>query len=214
MNAEYLEKKGLSIERKLRRRLCVETLTAGAIRTGWTSCKKTFNLRRPEDFFAVHSLSVSDIVALKQNGVVSCHYVDSWGFKALPDFLKAGKTISKTRRWPWRDDYGMIDGVINNGPKQAVAELEEQAKSGKPVSLMELAQAARREQAQASQQEKKPLRAGKALSSRQRAERQRVQGARKRAAMMIFTNDEMNLMCIYQSDSRSGLIAALTEMRG
>ena len=31
---------------------------------------------------------------------------------------------------------------------------------------------------------------------------------------MNFTNDEMNLMCIYQSDSRSGLIAALTEMRG
>ena len=31
--------------------------------------------------------------------------------------------------------------------------------------------------------------------------------------MMNFTNDEMNLMCIYQSDSRSGLIAALTEMR-
>ena len=32
--------------------------------------------------------------------------------------------------------------------------------------------------------------------------------------MMNFTNDEMNLMCIYQSDSRKGLIAALTEMRG
>lgn len=32
--------------------------------------------------------------------------------------------------------------------------------------------------------------------------------------MMNFTNDEMNLMCIYQSDSLSGLIAALTEMRG
>lgn len=32
--------------------------------------------------------------------------------------------------------------------------------------------------------------------------------------MMNFTNDEMNLMCIYQSDSRSGLIAALTEMQG
>ena len=32
--------------------------------------------------------------------------------------------------------------------------------------------------------------------------------------MMNFTNDEMNLMCIYQRDSRSGLIAALTEMRG
>ena len=48
---------------------------------------ETFNLRRPEDFRG-HSLSVSDIVALKQNGVVSCHYVDSRGFKALPDFLK------------------------------------------------------------------------------------------------------------------------------
>ena len=48
------------------------------------------------------------------------------------------------------------NGIINNGPKQTVAELEEQAKSGKPISLMELAQAARREQAQASQQEKKP----------------------------------------------------------
>lgn len=32
--------------------------------------------------------------------------------------------------------------------------------------------------------------------------------------MINFTNDEMNLMCIYQSDSRSGLIATLTEMRG
>ena len=32
--------------------------------------------------------------------------------------------------------------------------------------------------------------------------------------MMNFTNDEMNLMCIYQSESRKGLIAALTEMRG
>ena len=32
--------------------------------------------------------------------------------------------------------------------------------------------------------------------------------------MMIFTNDEMNLMCIYQSDSPIGLIAAITEMRG
>lgn len=59
------------------------------------------------------------------------------------------------------------------------------------------------------------LRAGKALSSRQRAEKDSAFKARgKRAAMMNFTNDEMNLMCIYQSDSRSGLIAALTEMRG
>ena len=32
--------------------------------------------------------------------------------------------------------------------------------------------------------------------------------------MMIFNNDEMNLMCIYNTGNRIGLIAALTEMRG
>lgn len=45
-----------------------------------------FNISRPNDFRG-HSLSVSDIIALKQNGVVSCHYVDSMGFKELPSFL-------------------------------------------------------------------------------------------------------------------------------
>ena len=55
------------------------------------------------------------------------------------------------------DDYGMIDGIINNGPKQpTVADLEAQVKAGFSISLMELAQAARREQAQAARQEKKP----------------------------------------------------------
>ena len=31
--------------------------------------------------------------------------------------------------------------------------------------------------------------------------------------MMNFTNDEMNLMCIYDTGSRTGLINALSEMR-
>ena len=31
---------------------------------------------------------------------------------------------------------------------------------------------------------------------------------------MNFTNDEMNLMCIYDTGTRTGLIKALTEMRG
>lgn len=31
--------------------------------------------------------------------------------------------------------------------------------------------------------------------------------------MMIFNNDEMNLMCIYDTGSRAGLINALSEMR-
>ena len=155
MNAEYLAQKGLPIEKEN----YAAVYAGGLDRRGDTQDRlnelyETFNIRRPEDFRG-HSLSVSDIVALKQNGVVSCHYVDSWGFKALPDFLKLENYL-KNAEMAMEDDYGMIDGVINNGPKQTVAELEEQAKSGKPVSLMELAQAARREQAQAVRQEKKP----------------------------------------------------------
>ena len=41
------------------------------------------------------------------------------------------------------DDYGMIDGIINNGAKEpTVAQLEQQARSGQPISLMDLAAAA------------------------------------------------------------------------
>ena len=45
-----------------------------------------FNLSRPQDFEG-HSLSVSDVIALKRNGEVSVHYVDSIGFKDLQGFL-------------------------------------------------------------------------------------------------------------------------------
>ena len=31
--------------------------------------------------------------------------------------------------------------------------------------------------------------------------------------MMVFNNDEMNLMCIYDTGSRTGLMNALSEMR-
>jgi len=47
------------------------------------------------------------------------------------------------------DDYNQIDGIVNNGPKQpTVAELEQQAKSGQPISLMDLMEAGRREKQQ------------------------------------------------------------------
>ncbi len=74
-----------------------------------------FNIDRPEDFTG-HRLSVSDIVALKQNGVVSCHYVDSIGFKELPNFMRPENYL-KAAEMSMEDDYGMIDGVINNGKK-------------------------------------------------------------------------------------------------
>ena len=47
---------------------------------------QVFILSRPQDFEG-HSLSVSDVIALKRNGEVSVHYVDSIGFKDLQGFL-------------------------------------------------------------------------------------------------------------------------------
>ena len=46
-----------------------------------------FNIDRPEDFKG-HSLSVSDIVAIRQAGVVSCYYCDSVGFQKLDMVLE------------------------------------------------------------------------------------------------------------------------------
>ena len=116
MNSEYLEKKGLSIQKEN-----YAAVYAGDLdRRGDTQDKlnelyETFNIRRPEDFRG-HSLSVSDIVALKQNGVVSCHYVDSWGFKELPGFLKPENYL-KNAEMAMEDDYGMIDGI---NPEESV----------------------------------------------------------------------------------------------
>ena len=103
-----------------------------------------FNDERPGDFVG-HSLSVSDIVALKQDGKVSYHYCDSVGFQELPAFQKPENYL-KAAEMSMEDDYGMIDGIINNGPKQpTVADLEAQVKAGMSISLMDLADAAHRE---------------------------------------------------------------------
>ena len=45
-----------------------------------------FNFARPMDYHG-HSLSVSDVIMLNQDGKISAHYVDSIGFKELPGFL-------------------------------------------------------------------------------------------------------------------------------
>ena len=42
-----------------------------------------FNIDKPEDFYG-HSLSVSDIVVIRENGAEKAYYVDSIGFKEIP----------------------------------------------------------------------------------------------------------------------------------
>ena len=102
-----------------------------------------FNNEHPADYLHP-SMSVSDIVAIKRDGKVSCHYCDSFGFEQVPGFLPDNPL--KNAEMAVEDDYGMIDGIINNGPKEpTVAQLEQQARSGQPISLMDLAAAAHRE---------------------------------------------------------------------
>ena len=106
-----------------------------------------FNIDHPADY-RYPSMSVSDIVALKQDGVVSYHYCDSIGFQELPNFSKPENHL-KNAELAMEDDANMIDGIINNGPKQyTVAELEAQVKAGQSISLMDLANAIQAESKQ------------------------------------------------------------------
>ena len=103
-----------------------------------------FNNDHPADYQRP-SMSVSDIIAIRLNGVLTCHYCDSYGFKQLPDFIQPENYL-KNAEMSLEDDLEMIDGIINNGSKATAAELEQQARSGQPISLTDLAEVQRREQ--------------------------------------------------------------------
>ena len=154
MNYDYLQSKGVTPERSGYDAIYTGGfMDYGNARTNLDMIYQRFNVDHPADFKG-HSLSVSDIVALKQNGVVSCHYVDSIGFRELPNFLKPENYL-KNAEMLLEDDYGMIDGIINNGSKQpTVADLEAQVKAGFSISLTELAAASHREQKKPSVLEK------------------------------------------------------------
>ena len=164
-----------------------------------------FNMERPADFKG-HSLSVSDIVVLHQDGKDTAHYCDRFGFSQVPEFLQqrqpeltpdaleTGETVRtprssfyvtamsreqmeaagygfhhqsedgkylimgngtrafaisaepvqekdnplRTAEMTLEDDYGMIDGVINNGRRG------EEAEKAKP-SIRERLEDAKRE---------------------------------------------------------------------
>ena len=147
MNLDWLQSKGLSAEHVNYDLIYTGELSADdstSMIQRLESLYERFNNYHPADYHSP-SLSVSDIVAVKQNGVLSCHYCDSFGFQELTGFLVRDNPL-KNAEMQVEDDYGMIDGIINNGPKEpTVAELEQQARSGQPISLMALAEATHRE---------------------------------------------------------------------
>lgn len=142
MNSEWLQAHG--IEPKYEN---YELIYTGALTQDGSQIDKLedlyriFNIKHPQDFTG-HSLSISDIVALKQAGVVSYHYVDSIGYKELTNFRNTDNHL-KNAEMQMEDDYGMIDGVINNAPKEPVkapAPKKEETKAKKPSVLAKLRQ--------------------------------------------------------------------------
>ena len=145
MNLDWLKSHDISIDRSNYDFIYTAPLSeSGTVPEQLEKLYQQFNLEKPVDFHSP-SMSVSDIVAIKQDGKVSCHYCDSVGFTQIPGFLPENPL--KNAEMDVEDDYGMIDGIINNGAKEpTVAELEQQARSGQPISLMDLAAAAHREE--------------------------------------------------------------------
>ena len=102
---------------------------------------RTFNVAHPADFKG-HSLSVSDVVVLHQNGQDTAHYCDSVGFQQVPEFLRENPL--RTAELSTEQNENMIDGVLNNAP--SLGELEAKAKAGEQISLTDLAAAVKAEE--------------------------------------------------------------------
>lgn len=101
-----------------------------------------FNLDHPEDFRG-HSLSVSDIVVLHQNGQNTAHFVDFFGYMEIPDFLReqtpekeemqdtSGHNVQKTE--PEIDGDEIID--LGDETEQVLAEMKKTLESEQETEL-------------------------------------------------------------------------------
>ena len=111
-----------------------------------------FNTDHPKDFEG-HSLSVSDVVVIQQNGELSAHFVDTWGYKELESFGAVRENPLKSIEDTVEQNDNSFDGIINNTP--SMDELEEKASRGELVSVMDMANAAKADK-QKEKQAKKP----------------------------------------------------------
>ena len=84
MGMDYLESKGIAVTKENYDLLYTAPLEEG---TSLEDIYTRFNIDRPADFRG-HSLSVSDVVVLHQNGENTSHYVDSFGYREVPEFTK------------------------------------------------------------------------------------------------------------------------------
>ena len=204
---DTIRNNGLSVKPENYEQVYTAPLTA---KDDLESIYTRFNVDRPADFTG-HSLSVSDIVVLHQDGKDTAHYCDRAGFSEVPEFLQPaqksreiteriqtprgsfylcgmtreqmeadgygfhhasedGKYLImangtqayavradapekdnplRTAEMTLEDDYGMIDGVINNGRRgeelEKAKEHAERTQPEKKPSIRERLAAAKQE---------------------------------------------------------------------
>ena len=147
MNMDWLMSKGLTADRDNYDLVYTGELAAGQGSSALERLWEKFNINHPADYHRP-SMSVSDIVAVKQDGVVSFHYCDSFGFAKVPDFISQ---------------------------KPSVAELEAQAKAGQAISLTDLAGAVHWEKKKSvvAQLKNQPAQERKKTAPKKSAEKER-----------------------------------------
>lgn len=146
---DELQAKGLTVTKTNYETVYTAPLEPG---TGLEDIYTKFNIDHPEDFKG-HSLSVSDVVVLHQNGQDTAHYVDSYGFQKVPEFTQPENYL-KAAEQSTEQNANMIDGQINNTP--SVDELEAKVKAGEQISLVDLAEAIKNDKAAAKSEPQKP----------------------------------------------------------
>lgn len=93
MSFDWLEKKGFPVDRDNYQMVYAAELSPGET---LEDIYTRFNIDHPEDFKG-HSLSVSDVVVLHEKGSDIAYYVDSIGFKELPDFFGEARQPEERR---------------------------------------------------------------------------------------------------------------------
>lgn len=121
MNLNFMEQHGYQVKKEDYRLVYTDKLHDGDT---LDSLYERFNTAHPAGYTG-HSLSVSDVVVLNENGDVKAYFVDSLSFRELPDFLQLEQAAGREGYKPLAKveeleeaNYNMIDNVINNLPKK------------------------------------------------------------------------------------------------
>lgn len=157
--AEYLDKKGITPDRDNYTLVYTFPVNPEDLqdKIGFLNdVYHKFNTDHPKDFEG-HSLSVSDVVVIQQNGELSAHFVDTWGYKELESFGAVRDNPLKSIEDTVEQNDNSFDGIINNTP--SMDELEEKASRGELVSVMDMVNAAKADkQAKSNPEQKRSIR--------------------------------------------------------